>query len=118
MAQQQRARAFADEQAITLAQLLGPAHPRTQGRARPRERGLAHELDQCVAGSAAQLAAGDYAGVLGRLATLRTAVDAFFDQVLVNCDDARLRANRYALLARLRAAFLGVADISLLVVSA
>jgi len=79
---------------------------------------LAHELDQCIASSAAQLEAGDYTSVLGRLATLRTAVDAFFEQVLVNCDDARLRANRYALLARLRAAFLGVADVSLLAVSA
>ena len=48
----------------------------------------------------------------------RDAVDAFFEQVLVNCDDARLRANRYAVLARLRAAFLGVADVSLLAVSA
>ena len=52
------------------------------------------------------------------LAGLRTTVDDFFDKVLVNCDDARLRANRFALLARLREAFLGVADISVLAVSA
>ena len=51
-------------------------------------------------------------------AGLRTTVDDFFDKVLVNCDDERLRANRFALLARLREAFLGVADISLLAVSA
>ncbi len=56
--------------------------------------------------------------MLGELAALRAPVDAFFEQVLVNCEDARLRANRYALLARLRAAFLGVADISALAVTA
>ena len=41
-------------------------------------------------------------------------MDAFFDSVLVNADDAAVRANRYALLAQLRGLFLGVADISLL----
>jgi glycyl-tRNA synthetase beta chain len=41
-------------------------------------------------------------------------VDAFFEEVLVNADDAAVRANRYALLAQLRDLFLGVADISLL----
>ena len=82
------------------------------------EATLAAELDRCNAASAAPLASGDYAGVLGELAALRAPVDAFFEQVLVNCEDARLRANRYALLARLRAAFLGVADISALAVTA
>ena len=55
-----------------------------------------------------------YDATLSSLAALREPVDAFFDQVLVNADDARVKANRYALLARLRGLFLGVADISLL----
>ena len=54
---------------------------------------------------------------LRELAGWRATVDDFFDKVLANCDDARPRANRFALLARLREAFLGVADISLLAVS-
>ena len=37
-----------------------------------------------------------------------------FEAVLVNAEDASVRANRYALLARLRGLFLGVADISAL----
>ncbi len=80
------------------------------------EAELARELERCIAASAPRLGRADYAGVLAELAELRTPIDAFFEQVLVNCDDARLRANRYALLARLRTAFLGVADISLLAV--
>ncbi len=84
----------------------------------PAEVVLAADLDNRTSLTQPLLANGDYAGVLRELAGLRAAVDDFFDKVLVNCDDARLRANRFALLARLREAFLGVADISLLAVSA
>ena len=55
-----------------------------------------------------------YRVTLECLASLREPVDAFFEAVLVNAEDASVRANRYALLARLRGLFLGVADISLL----
>jgi glycyl-tRNA synthetase beta chain len=55
-----------------------------------------------------------YNEALTRLAALREPVDAFFEAVMVNAEDANVRANRYALLARLRNLFLGVADISLL----
>ncbi|MDF2642608.1 MAG: glycyl-tRNA synthetase subunit beta, partial [Pseudomonas sp.] len=55
-----------------------------------------------------------YSESLARLATLREPVDAFFEAVMVNAEDPNVRANRYALLARLRGLFLGVADISLL----
>jgi glycyl-tRNA synthetase beta chain len=51
---------------------------------------------------------------LSQLASLREPVDGFFEAVLVNAEDANVRANRYALLAELRGLFLGVADISLL----
>ncbi|MGI3128999.1 glycine--tRNA ligase subunit beta [Halopseudomonas pachastrellae] len=67
--------------------------------------------EQAVAPLAAQR---QYQPTLERLAALREPVDAFFEQVLVNADDPAVKANRYALLARLRGLFLGVADISLL----
>ncbi|MDZ5603182.1 glycine--tRNA ligase subunit beta [Pseudomonas sp. RP23018S] len=58
--------------------------------------------------------ARQYSETLARLAALREPVDAFFEAVMVNAEDAKVRANRYALLSRLRGLFLGVADISLL----
>jgi glycyl-tRNA synthetase beta chain len=58
--------------------------------------------------------ARQYSETLARLAALREPVDAFFEAVMVNAEDASVRANRYALLTRLRGLFLGVADISLL----
>ncbi|MBI2382429.1 MAG: glycine--tRNA ligase subunit beta [Gammaproteobacteria bacterium] len=56
----------------------------------------------------------DYRTALGRLASLRETVDRYFDEVMVNTEDAAVRANRLALLSRLRGLFLAVADISLL----
>jgi glycyl-tRNA synthetase beta chain len=53
-----------------------------------------------------------YGEALARLAALRPAVDAFFDQVMVMADDPAVRGNRLALLARLQARFLRIADIS------
>ena len=57
---------------------------------------------------------GDYRSTLEKLASLRAPIDSFFDNVMVMADDAAVRANRLALLKRLRRLFLGVADISLL----
>ncbi|MGH8508379.1 MAG: glycine--tRNA ligase subunit beta [Gammaproteobacteria bacterium] len=54
----------------------------------------------------------DYPGVLKTLADLRAPIDTFFDQVLVLCEDPGLRTNRLALLQRLNAMFIRVADIS------
>src|SRR5262249_23255820 len=56
----------------------------------------------------------DYAAALTRLATLRPAVDAFFDGVMVNAEDPALRRNRLALLAGVRQLFTRIADLSLL----
>ena len=82
--------------------------------AEPAERELAARVQQLEAELAPLFAAGDYTAALGRLAHLREAVDAFFDGVMVMAEDAALRANRLALLGRLRALFLRVADISVL----
>ena len=59
-----------------------------------------------------KVALGDYATALGLLAHTRPAVDAFFDDVMVMDPDLALRANRLALLTRLRALFVGIADLS------
>ena len=58
------------------------------------------------------LAQHDYAGTLTYLAALRQEVDAFFDDVMVMCDDLELRAHRLALLNLLSEQFLTCADIS------
>jgi len=57
-------------------------------------------------------AAGDFTGALLALATARTAVDRFFDDVLVMADDPAVRANRLALLRGVAQTMNRVADIS------
>ncbi|WP_077529928.1 glycine--tRNA ligase subunit beta [Vreelandella utahensis] len=59
-------------------------------------------------------ARGDYDPGLQSLAKLRGVVDSFFNDVMVMAEEESLRANRLALLERLRQLFLRVADISLL----
>ena len=54
----------------------------------------------------------DYAASLQALAALKVPVDAFFESVMVNAEDAALRANRLGLLAQLHAAMNRVADLS------
>ena len=61
---------------------------------------------------AAATARREYTAALGQLAQLRPAVDGFFDQVMVNAEDPKLRANRLSLLSGLRGLFGGVADLS------
>jgi len=58
------------------------------------------------------LAKHDYTGALTRLAKLRNDVDAFFDNVMVMCDDPQLRAKRLGLLTMVSDLFLQIADIS------
>jgi glycyl-tRNA synthetase beta chain len=56
-------------------------------------------------------AAGDWTGALVALAGSRSAVDAFFDEVMVMADEPELRANRLALLHSVAATMNRVADI-------
>jgi glycyl-tRNA synthetase beta chain len=65
------------------------------------ERDLADAVANAIADTDPLLASRDYVAVLGRLARLRPQVDAFFDGVMVNVDDAAVRNNRLALLKRL-----------------
>ena len=78
----------------------------------PEERALFTLLQSATAQARAHVALEDYAGAMKALAELRPAVDAFFDKVTVNAEDAALRANRLKLLAELRSATATVADFS------
>ena len=76
------------------------------------ERAL-HEAIEAVAGKVeSDLAGRRYDAALETLAGLRPAIDAFFTDVMVNDPDPALRANRLALVARVRGLFSGVADLS------
>ncbi len=78
----------------------------------PAEQVLHQALSQIAPKADAAFAAGDYTASLHALAALKEPVDAFFDNVMVNAEDAALRANRLALLAQLQQAMNRVADIS------
>jgi glycyl-tRNA synthetase beta chain len=58
------------------------------------------------------LASRDYTGYLKILAGLRDAVDLFFNDVMVNAEDEKIRHNRWALLKQLQTHMNQVADIS------
>ncbi|WP_114154095.1 glycine--tRNA ligase subunit beta [Chromobacterium haemolyticum] len=78
------------------------------------EQALFAAVEQLAPQVDGQFAARDFAAALTQLASLRAPVDAFFDGVMVMADDAAVRNNRIALLARLAGLFNRVADISLL----
>jgi glycyl-tRNA synthetase beta chain len=76
------------------------------------EKVLAGAIDRVEMELDEALAVGNYEHAMAALARLRIPVDAFFDKVLVNAEDAAVRANRLALLTRIRAATRKVADFS------
>ena len=67
----------------------------------PAELALAEAVEAAYDDTGHALSQGDYVDVLAHLARLRPQVDAFFDAVMVNADDPKVRANRLALLKRL-----------------
>jgi glycyl-tRNA synthetase beta chain len=78
----------------------------------PAEQALHQILSQIAPKAEAAFAAGDYTASLQALAALKEPVDTFFDKVMVNTEDDKLRANRLALLLQLQQAMNRVADIS------
>ena len=78
----------------------------------PAEQALAQALATVQQQVAPLIATGDYAAAFLALATLREPVDAFFDQVMVMCEDPALQRNRLELLAGLERLFLGLADVA------
>lgn len=75
------------------------------------ERELFRQLALATQETSTAAAAGDYVAILTRLSGLRTAVDRFFDDVMVMAEDDAVRNNRLALLQSLSDQFLQVADI-------
>ena len=76
------------------------------------ESALSAALAEVGPKAGAAFASGDYTASLQALAALRSPVDRFFDEVMVNADDPALRANRLGLLATLHGAMNRVADLS------
>jgi len=76
------------------------------------ERALYSALEDAAPAIAEKVAAEDFTGAMAALAGLRAPVDAFFDKVTVNTDDAKVRENRLKLLSMIRTALEGVADFS------
>lgn len=82
----------------------------------PDERALDEALDQASERIDSLLLERTYAPLLQTYAGMRPAIDAFFDNVMVMDEDAVLRANRLALLARFVHAFERFADFGKLAV--
>lgn len=82
----------------------------------PAEKDLYAALQTVAPKAQQQFESGDYTASLQTLAALRTPVDAFFEHVMVNAEDAALKANRLGLLATLHGAMNRVADLAKLAV--
>ncbi|WP_410052940.1 glycine--tRNA ligase subunit beta [Bradyrhizobium sp. SZCCHNS30572] len=78
----------------------------------PEERELADAINVAEATARDRVFRNDYVAALAAMAKLRPAVDAFFDKVKVNDDDAAIRENRLRLLNEIRSATRAVADFS------
>ena len=76
------------------------------------ERALSDALNAVKPQADAAFERGDYTASPQVLAALKAPVDAFFDHVMVNTEDAALRQNRLGLLAILHQAMNRVADLS------
>jgi glycyl-tRNA synthetase beta chain len=74
------------------------------------ERDLLAALERVEREAAGLREQRDYPATLRAVASLKPAVDRFFDDVLVMADDAALRDNRLALMKRVGALFADVAD--------
>ncbi len=83
----------------------------------PAEQTLHHVLTDLLPKANETFAAGDYTASLQILAALKSPVDTFFDQVMVNVEDELLRNNRLALLEQLHQTMNRIADISKLAVN-
>ena len=119
-------RAFA---ALPEAPALAAANKRVGNILKKVEGGVEANVDATILKEAAEVALyqalssvkpqadalfeqGNYTASLRALAALKAPVDAFFEGVMVNAEDARLRANRLGLLAILHQAMNRVADLS------
>ena len=76
------------------------------------EKALFERIQEIAPLVNAHVASEAYADALKALASVRAAVDLFFDKVMVNVEDTAVRANRLGLLKALFDQLNAVADIS------
>ena len=76
------------------------------------ELALAAAIEAVKQDTVAAINVENFAGAMRALAELRAPVDAFFNKVIVNADDLKIRENRLRMLSEIRAATLNVADFS------
>lgn len=80
--------------------------------AEPAEHALFDAIGKTSPAFDREFAAGNYTAALQSLAPLKGPVDAFFDGVMVNAEDVKLRNNRLSLLRDLHQLMNKVADLS------
>jgi len=78
----------------------------------PAERDLAESMSNVTSDITAAINVENFTGAMNAVAELRPPVDAFFETVTVNVDDAGLRKNRLKMLAGIRDATASIADFS------
>jgi len=76
----------------------------------PEEKALFAAIEKVKFDTRAAIDVENFEGAMRALAELRSPVDAFFEQVIVNAEDKSVRENRLKLLSEIRAATLNVAD--------
>ena len=76
------------------------------------ERALFAALDTAEAQIKPAMGAQDFGTAMSAMASLRGPIDAFFDAVQVNSDNATIRRNRLNLLSRIRTICSSVADLT------
>ena len=76
------------------------------------ERALFAALDRAEAQIAPAMKAEEFGAAMAAMASLRAPIDAFFDAVQINTDNAAVRRNRLNLLSRIRTICAGVADLT------
>jgi glycyl-tRNA synthetase beta chain len=76
------------------------------------EIALAAAIGAVKQDTVAAISVENFAGAMRALSELRAPVDCFFEKILVNADDPKIRENRLRMLSEIRAATLTVADFS------
>ncbi|EHS50643.1 glycyl-tRNA synthetase subunit beta, partial [Rhizobium sp. PDO1-076] len=76
------------------------------------EKALFAAVTEATKAAAEAVSKEDFRAAMQALSALRAPVDTFFEDVLVNDEDAAIRANRLALLKAIREATGTVADFS------
>ncbi len=97
---------------ILSKEVVDPGEVSVSDLAEPEEIELYHTFGRVEPRVVDFVSRGDFVAALKEMAGMRSAVDLFFDRVLVMAEEERLRKNRLRLLDRISKLFLSMADIS------